>query len=381
LNLDAIFKNINKLKKDPIPLARPDIKERDIAEVVRVLKSGMLVQGHEVVQLENAISKYIHRDYCSAVSNGTASLQLALISLGVGPGDEVIIPAFSYIATANVVELIGAKCVFVDIHPRYFNIDETKIEKVITTKTKVIIPVHEFGLCANMPVIMKLAEKHNLKVIEDAACALGATFDSKFAGSFGHFGSFSLHPRKAITSGEGGLLVTSDQEIDSQVKTLRNHGIEPGSFPMNFIAAGFNYRMTDFQAALVHSQFLRLESILAYKSKLTSIYFEEINNSAIRLPKIPTGAKHTWQTFHILLEEEAQRNKLMVNLKKNSIMTNYGAQCIPAMTYYQNKYGHNSESEFPNAYEAYTCGLAIPLYSGIKEKQIQFISKTINNFI
>lgn len=367
-------------KNDIIPLVRPDILDNDIAEAVRVLKSGMLVQGVEVKNLENEVSEYLQTEYCSAVSNGTASLHLALIALGVGPGDEVILPALSYIATANVVELSGAKCVFVDTHPRFFNVDETKIEEHISTRTKAIIPVHEFGLCANMPVIIKLAEKHNLKVIEDAACALGATLNSKFAGTFGHFGSFSLHPRKAITSGEGGLLVTSDSKLDFKVKTLRNHGIEPDSVPMNFIAAGFNYRMTDFQAALVRSQFLRLENIIKYKSKLASIYLEEIHNPAIRLPEIPKGAKHTWQTFHILLENEKQRNKLTEYLKVNNIMSNYGAQCIPAMTYYRNKYGHQSEREFPNAFKAYTCGLAIPLYSLLKEDQVQFIFKKINNF-
>jgi dTDP-4-amino-4,6-dideoxygalactose transaminase len=368
------------MKNIAIPLSRPDIQNQDITEVVRVLKTGMLVQGKEVNKLESAVSKLINVEYCSAVSNGTTSLHLALIALGVGPEDEVIVPAFSYIATANVVELVGARCVFVDIHPRFFNIEESQIERAITSRTNVIIPVHEFGLCANMPEIMKLAKKHKLKVIEDAACALGATVNSKFAGSFGHFGSFSLHPRKAITSGEGGLLVTSDPELDFKIKTLRNHGIEPGSAPMNFIDAGFNYRMTDIQAALVHSQFLRLESILAYKSKLASIYSEEIHNPAIRLPEIPDGASHTWQTFHLLLENEKQRNKLMEFLKHNGIMSNYGAQCIPATTYYKNKYGYHSESEFPNAFEAYTCGLAIPLYNQLKEDQVQFISKTINNF-
>lgn len=368
------------LKSNIIPIVRPDLLEQDIAEAVRVLRSGMLVQGIEVKRLETSVTGYLKTENCSAVSNGTASLHLALVALGVGPGDEVILPALSYIATANVVELVGAKCVFVDTHPRFFNINTSKIEENISSKTKAIIPVHEFGLCSNMPVIMNLAEKYNLKVIEDAACALGATLNSKFAGSFGHFGSFSLHPRKAITSGEGGLLVTSDPELDFKIKTLRNHGIEPDSVPMNFIAAGFNYRMTDFQAALVNSQFSRLEHIIEYKSNLASIYLGEIRNPAIRLPEILEGAKHTWQTFHILCRTEKQRNNLMEYLKGIGIMSNYGAQCIPAMTYYRNKYGHHSESEFPNAFEAYSCGLAIPLYSQLKEEQVLFISKTINNF-
>lgn len=367
-------------KNQVIPLSRPDIQKNDIAEVSRVLKSGMLVQGKEVQRFEDSISKYIQTDFCSVVSNGTASLHLALLSLGIGKGDEVIVPALSYIATANVVEIVGAQCAFVDTYPRYFNIDEAKIEKAISPRTKAIIPVHEFGLCANMPEIMKIAEKHGLKVIEDAACALGAAYKSKHAGSFGHLGSFSLHPRKAITSGEGGFLVTSDPELELKIKTLRNHGIEPGSSPMNFIAAGFNYRMTDFQAALVYSQFLRLENIIEYKSKLASIYFNEIKHAAIRLPEIPEGARHTWQTYHILVENEKLRNTLMIYLKENGIMTNYGAQCIPATTYYKSKYAHRSEIEFPNAYEAYTCGLALPLYGMLEEEQARFVSKTINKF-
>jgi dTDP-4-amino-4,6-dideoxygalactose transaminase len=368
------------LKKVTIPLSRPALNKEDTAAVIKILKSGMLVQGKEVLALENSFSRYINIDFCNAVSNGTASLHLALIALGIGPGDEVIVPAFSYVATANVVELVGAKCIFTDIHPGYFNIDEKRIEGLITSKTRAIIPVHEFGLCADMPSIMKIAEKHRLLVIEDAACALGATIGNRFAGSFGNFGSFSLHPRKAITSGEGGLLVTSVSELDSKVRTLRNHGIEPGSDPADFIEAGFNYRMTDFQAALVNSQLLRIENVISYKSKIASIYLEEIRNKAIRLPEIPDGARHTWQTFHLMTESEKKRNSLMGYLKEHGIMSNYGAQCIPAMTYYKNKYGHISETEFPNANKAYTCGLAIPLFSQMKEKQAEFVSKTINKF-
>lgn len=363
-----------------IPLAKPDLLEKDIAEVIRVLNSGQLVQGTEVKNLEKKVSDLLKTEFCSAVSNGTSSLHLALISLGIGPGDEVIIPALSYIATANVVELVGAKCVFVDTHPGYFNINESEIEKVISSNTKVIMPVHEFGLCADMPEIMRIAKKHNLKVIEDAACALGATINSRYAGSFGDIGSFSLHPRKAITSGEGGLVVTSDPLLDLKIKTFRNHGIEPESNPSNFVAAGFNYRLTDFQAALVNSQLTRLNEIIEHKSKLASIYYDEIHNPAIRLPEIPTGMKHTWQTFHILTESEKQRDNLREYLGKKGIMSNYGAQCIPAMTYYKNKYGHHSGSEFPNAFEAYNCGLAIPLFNQLMEEQMQYISKMINKF-
>ena len=249
------------MKKEIIPLSKPNINERDISAVVKVLESGMLVQGKEVEELELLFSNYFNISASSLVSNGTSSLHLALVALGIGPGDEVIIPALSYVATANVVELVGATCVFVDTHPRYFNIDENKIESKITSKTKAIIPVHEFGLCANMIQIIEIAKKHNLFVIEDAACALGATLNGQLAGTFGDFGSFSFHPRKAITSGEGGLLITSNLKNDKIIKTLRNHGIENGSNPMNFINAGFNYRLTDIQAALLKRQFKRFSKI------------------------------------------------------------------------------------------------------------------------
>ncbi|MGE8513935.1 MAG: DegT/DnrJ/EryC1/StrS family aminotransferase, partial [Chryseobacterium culicis] len=193
-----------------VPLASPDINETDINRVVDVLKSGMLVQGENVGLLENFFSDYLGAEYASALSNGTSTLHLALITLGIGAGDEVIIPAFSYVATANVVELVGAKCIFVDIDENTFNMDVNKIKEAITPNTKAIIPVHEFGLACDIENVMNIAREHNLYVIEDAACALGATQNNKKVGTFGDFGSFSLHPRKSITSGEGGILTTNN---------------------------------------------------------------------------------------------------------------------------------------------------------------------------
>ena len=190
-----------------IPLMVPNITEADIEAVAVVLRSGMLVSGSNVAALEARTCEFIGVPYASAMSNGTVTLDLALMLSGVGAGDEVIVPAFSYMATANVVEHVGARPVFVDIDPATFNIDPALIEAAITPRTKAIIPVHEFGMAAPMDAIMSIAEKYGLIVIEDAACALGATINGRFAGSYGRFASFSLHPRKAITSGEGGLLV------------------------------------------------------------------------------------------------------------------------------------------------------------------------------
>jgi dTDP-4-amino-4,6-dideoxygalactose transaminase len=363
-----------------IPLMRPDITEEDIQATVEVLQSGMLVQGGKVAELEEGIKSFVKVPFCAAVSNGTASLHLALHTLGIGLGDEVIVPAFSYIATANVVELVQARCVFVDIDVQTFTINVEKVRAAITEKTKAIIPVHEFGLCADMEKLMQIAREKNIFVIEDAACALGASQNGKMAGTFGDFGSFSLHPRKAITSGEGGLLTMSSRELDHKIRTMRNHGISPNSVPMDFVEAGFNYRMTDFQAALVNSQLNRIDKIIEIKRNLASLFLDLIKNPLVTLPYVPVGFDHTWQTFHIMLESNDTRNLVMAYLKNQGIFTNYGAQCIPAMSFYKKKYNLDVEREFPNAWAAYTRGLALPLYERLTEIQVRYICNHLNDF-
>jgi perosamine synthetase len=361
-----------------LPLARPDIREEDIELVNEVLRSGNLVQGNYVEKLEKAFADYHNVKYAIAVSSGTATLHLALKVLGIGKGDEVIVPALSYVATANVVELVGATCVFVDVDERTFNIDVNKIEEKTNDKTKAIIPVHEFGLACNVEAICDLASKYNIPVIEDAACALGARQNGKLVGSFGRLGSFSLHPRKSITCGEGGVLLTNDDVLASKLRQLRNHGIQMDNGQMNFVEAGFNYRMTDFQAALAWSQFQRLQRILNYKTELASVYFSAISNNKFLLPVVPENCDHTWQTFHLLLSEELDQKQTIEVLKKQNIGTNYGAQCIPAQTYYHNKYGLNAPVLFPNAYKAFTKGLAVPIYERLTKNDIFYISQTIN---
>ena len=359
------------MKKDFIPLIVPDIREEDINAVVKVLKSGMLVQGENVERLENSVANYLGVKNAIAVANGTASLHLALIALGIKPGDEVIVPAFSYVATANVIELVGAKPIFVDISIETFNIDVSKIEESITNKTKAIIPVHEFGLACDISEVMKIAQKYNIKVIEDAACALGAKSNGTFAGTLGDVGSFSFHPRKAITGGEGGLIVTNNDELAERFLVLRNHGICMSTGNMEFVDAGFNYRMTDFQAALILSQFQRLETILTTKDNLAKIYFDELADvNYIQLPFIPNGKRHTWQSFHIVLNPTVNRDLLISKLREKGVGTNYGAQCIPYQVYYKNKYNLNCEKIFPNALNAYKQGLVLPLYEKLNNYDI-----------
>ncbi|MEI9958769.1 MAG: DegT/DnrJ/EryC1/StrS family aminotransferase [Ferruginibacter sp.] len=364
-----------------IPLMKPNISEEDIEETCRVLRSGMLIQGKEVEALEMNFKMYNNIQHAVAASNGTATLHLALLALGIGKNDEVIIPAFSYIATANVVELAGATPVFVDIDIDTFNIDTAKIEQAITKKTKAIIPVHEFGLAADMAPVIKIAKAHKLYIIEDAACALGATDNGQYTGTFGDAGSFSLHPRKAITSGEGGMLVTNNEMLAAKFRVLRNHGIEIVNGKMEFVEAGFNYRMTDFQAALVNSQFKRMNAGLQYKQQFAEIYFKEITSSLVKLPAVPAGKTHSWQTFHVVLDDAVNRDEIILKLKDAGVGTNYGAQCMPYMQYYQQKYKLNCSLLFPNALKAYKQGLALPLYEKLTGDDIKNISRIVNQIL
>jgi perosamine synthetase len=366
----------NDMRK--IPLMIPTIDEQDIENAVKVLRSGMLVQGKYVQSLEESIKKLTGTPEAVAVSNGTATLHLALVTLGIGEGDEVIVPAFSYVASANVIELVKAKPVFVDVDLSTFNIDPSKIEAVISPSTKALMVVHEFGLSADMEAIIAICKQHNLLLIEDAACALGATCNGKPVGSFGDFGSFSFHPRKAITSGEGGILVTGNGQYAAKLRVLRNHGIEIIEGKMEFTEAGFNYRMTDFQAALLTGQADRLSSIIEKRQALADLYFRHITSPAVTLPVVPANRNHTWQTFHVLVDKEYSRDAIREKLLGHGIETNYGAQCIPAQKFYKQKYAYDSASLYPNAYISYTQGLALPMYDKLTEEDIIYISQTLN---
>jgi perosamine synthetase len=363
-----------------IPLASPDIRIEDINAVNEVLLSGNLVQGKNVSTLEEKMAKYLGTSNCILLTNGTSTLHLILLALGLGQGDEIIIPAFSYIATANVVELVGATPIFVDISLDTFNIDSNQIENSISPRTKAIMIVHEFGLTADIIKIKDICDRNNLLLIEDAACALGAKEENYFAGTLGIAGSFSFHPRKAITSGEGGAVVSNDQNLANKIRALRNHGIDcTKTDRMDFITAGYNCRMTDFQAALLSSQFNRLSEILERKAEIAKLYLSEINNPLIKLPKIPSGKIPSWQTFHVLLQKPLNQKETIGKLRELGIGTNYGAQCMPEQIYFRQKYNHNVKLQFPNALLAYEQGLAIPLYEKLTNEQVSYIIQTINN--
>lgn len=360
-----------------IRLTIPSIEESDLQAVREALSSGYLVQGPRVADFEKAIANYVGTKYGVAVSNCTAALHLALLALGIRPGDLAVVTAYSFIATANVIELCGAQPIFVDIQPGSFNMEPACLDKVLkqlmassetSKRVKAILPVHTFGQTADMKAILKLANDYDLPVIEDSACAFGATLHGRQAGTWGTLGCFSFHPRKAITTGEGGMLVTNDQTLAGRLRTLRNHGQDPDASPPEFIMPGFNYRMTEFQAALGVTQMAKLDRIIAARRRLAAHYDELLKDTPIQIPTVAPDSQPVYQSYVVLLPGRAasHRAELITRLKKQGIETTIGTWHMPMTAYFRSHYGYR-EGDFPVADRVFAHSLTLPLY----EKMLQ----------
>lgn len=364
-----------------IKLAQPQIPEQAIEDAVAVLRSGNLVQGKYVEAFERALQAYLGVRHVIVVSSGTAALHLSLMALGIGPGDEVIVPAFTFPATANVVELCGARPVFVDISLDDYCMDVSRLKGALTAKTKAMIPVHEFGQSVDMDGICRFAEENKLLLIEDAACALGTMFRGKKAGTFGKTGCLSFHPRKTITTGEGGAAVTDDDEAAARIRAMRNHGIAIHNGKTDFIYAGLNYRMTDFQAALGSAQLSDIENLIAARVGVAERYNRRLaESSRIRTPFAYADRKHVYQTYHVLLDDHIDRDGVIASLRKDGIETNIGAQAMNCLAYYREKYCLD-ESDYPNASKAFRQGLALPNGSHISDKDVDFITDRLTRWL
>ena len=363
-----------------IKLAQPNISEAAIKDVVAVLRSGNLVQGRFVERFENSLKDYFNVNNVIIVSSGTAALHLALLSLGLGPSDEVIVPAFTFPATANVVEIVGATPVFVDISLDDYCIDVTKIEDAITNHTKAIIPVHEFGQAANMDSILQIAQQYNLKIIEDAACALGTEFENNIVGTLGDIGCFSLHPRKALTTGEGGILVTKDEVLAEKLRALRNHGILNTGQRIDFCYAGLNYRMTDFQAAIGLHQLSEFDQQINKRIEQANYYREYLKKIDWAVaPALIKNRRHVYQTFHVLIDSHYDRDAIIKYLYTQEVQTNYGAQALHELNFFKTKYQFEPD-DYPCSSIAYRQGLALPIGNHINEDDIAEIIRKLDQF-
>lgn len=371
-----------------IPITKPFFDEAEKEAILKPMETGWVVQGPNVAEFERRFAEYCASKYAKATTSCTTALHLSLIICGISEGDEVIVPAFTYVASANAVEYQKAKPVFVDIDIKTFNIDVNLLERAITDKTKAVMPVHLFGLCADMEPILKIAEKYKLAVIEDAACAVGSLYKEKHAGTFGDAGCFSFHPRKPITTGEGGMIITDDAGIAAQVEALRSHGAtvsdlerhKKGAFilPEHNIV-GYNYRMTDLQGAIGVQQMNKLDWILNRRIELAHKYdksLQEING--ITAPFVPEGYKHTYQSYVTLIEDSCplSRDELALQLKERGIDTRQGTHAVHALGYYKRKY-NLAEKDFPMAWKSDRQSLTLPLYPQLSEEEQDYVISSL----
>jgi len=360
-----------------IPYGRQTIDEEDKRAVLEVLSSDWLTQGPNVAGFEEDLSLYTGVRYASAVANGTVALHLAYSAFGIKEGDEVITTPNTFVATTNMLLALGAKPVFVDIRMDTYNIDEGRIEEAITERTKAIVPVHFAGHPCEMDVIMNIAKKYNLKVIEDSCHALGASYKGKKIGSFGDAGVMSFHPLKSITTGEGGAVFTNSKEIDESVKLMRSHGIRKDKNGFNVMETfGYNYRITDMQCALGSSQLKKLDSFIEKRRSIANQYKEMLGGVAgIVLPQEAEGVRSSWHIYVIRTERKEDRIPLYNFLKAKGIGVNFHYPPVYSHPYYV-KNGFENFS-LPNADLYAKTSITIPIFPCLSMDEVVFVTETI----
>lgn len=358
---------------DTLRVAVPDIGDAEIEAVIGVLRSGMLVQGAHVLAFEEQLARQVGVRHAVAVSSGTAALHLALLGLGVGPGDEVVLPDFTHPATANVVELCGATPVLVDIDLATFNVDPAEMARAITPRTRALLPVHLFGQPADMAPLLELARERALPIVEDAACALGATYRGRPCGGLGAVGCFSFHPRKVITTGEGGLLTTDDDALAERLRLLRNHGLVTGGPRFRFEAAGFNYRLTDFQAALGQVQLSRLSFLIEKRTALAAHYHAALADVAgVTAPSTLPDVRHVWQSYVVLLEPGVDRDAVQARLRERGVETTLGTYAVSAQAHHG-----RGRRPLPRSFQAQEQSLSLPFHTRMTDDDVRRVVRAL----
>jgi perosamine synthetase len=343
-----------------IRLTWPDVGPDELAEVAEVLTSGHLTMGPKVAELEDELARACDVEHAIAVSSGTAALHLALLALGVGPGDEVLVPAYTFPATANVVALVGAQPVLVDVDPETMNIDPAKID--VTARTKAILAVHLFGRPARLEAFP------DATVIEDAAGALGARRAGRACGGLGRVGCLSFHPRKIVTTGEGGAVTTNDVELAEVVRGLRHHGWQSDDIP----APGFNYRLSDILCAVGLPQIRRLRELHAARAALAAAYEERLRELPVLLPRADEGDVHGWQAYVVQLDK---RDDALAGLRAQGIEAQIGTYALHRLGAYR------GQGSFPGAHRAFERALALPFHSRLSEGNLDQVAEALDELV
>lgn len=380
--------------RDFIPYGTQNIEDADVNAVTAALKSAFLSSGPKVPEFEEKFAKFVGSKYAVAVSSGTAALHCACLAAGLGEGDEVITTPLSFIATSNAILYCKAKPVFVDIDPDNFDIDTDKIEEKITEKTKAIIPVHFAGTPCNMSKIGEIAKKYNLTVIEDGAHALGAEYNGKKVGQISEMTTFSFHPVKHITTGEGGMVTTDNKELYDRLLLYRNHGITrnkdqfvnyneqtDGNWYYEQIVLGYNYRLTDFQSALGITQLDKMEASLKRRNEIVRIYEDNLSGiKEIKIPYIKDNIGSAWHLYIIrIIDESIDRKEVFARLREKNIGVNVHYIPIHLQPVYQ-RLGYANGS-CPRVEKVYREMITLPIHPKMSNEDVYYIIDSIKKII
>jgi perosamine synthetase len=371
--------------RDMIPINQPSMGKEEIEAVVEVLKSGILTEksgrGPRVLQFEKEFAKFVGAKHAVAVSSGTAALHASLLAVGIQPGDEVVVPSFTFSATAGAVVLAGAKPAFADIDADTYCITRESIEAVLTRATKAIMPVHMYGLCADMDPIAELAHNRGIVVIEDAAQAHGAEYNGRKAGSLGDAACFSFYPGKNMTTGEGGMITTSDDDLAEQLKRIRTHGEER---PYWVARQGHNYRMPEMAAAIGAIQLKRLPSFLQDRRKNAEYLTEKLGVlGKLVMPREPAGRKHAWYLFTPRLRgaNAGKRNKLVEKLRSKNIGCSvYYESPVHMLPFYRDLQS-TRRSALPETERACRQVFSLPVHPMLKQAELQYVTDSVKRAI
>lgn len=363
-----------------IPLSQPDLINREIDAVVSVLKTPYLSLGPKLQEFEAKIANYVGTKYAVAVNSGTSGLHLIVRAMGIREGDEVITTPFSFIASANCVLFERAKPVFVDIDPKTLNIDSKRIEEKIGDKTKAILAVDVFGQPAEWDRLQELAKKYNLKLIEDSAEALGAEYKGRKAGSLGDAGVFGFYPNKQITTGEGGVIVTSDEEIAKLCISMRNQGRDEGDSWLQHGRLGYNYRISDMNCALGIAQLERLDEILEKRQKVAQMYNQRLKGlREVKTPYVSSYVKMSWFVYVVQLSNsytQEDRDRILEESEKRGIGCSNYFTPIHLQPFYREMFGFE-EGDFPITEKVSKSTIALPFYNNLAEKQIDYVCENL----
>ncbi|MFS0911391.1 DegT/DnrJ/EryC1/StrS family aminotransferase [Microbacterium sp. 179-I 3D2 NHS] len=349
----------------------------EVDAVREVIESGYLTQGAKTAAFEDSIRAYTSARHAAAVSSATTGLHLALVALGVQPGDEVVIPGFSFPATANAVIQQGAIPVFVDIDAATFNLDPALLEAAITDRTRAIMPVHAFGLCADMDAITAVAERRGLPVLEDAACALGGTYDGRHAGTLGTAGVYSFHPRKIITTAEGGMITTDDDTLAARISVLRAHGAVRGELFMEFVDAGFNYRLSDVHSAIGLAQMTRIDEIVSGRRRAAAALTSRVAGIAgVQAPTEPAGTAHTFQSYVVRLDDDIDRDEVIRRMRTRDVETTLGTYGMHLQPYFRERFAI-PDAALPETTRAHHQALTLPLYPQLTDDDLDTVAEAL----